>query len=320
MEDRARAEPVGFIGLGQIGAPMAARLTGWPGGLIVHDARPEAMAPLADAGAKTAASVTEVAAEAGIVSVMVRYDDQVRDVVRAVATSTQAAAGRPADLRDRACRQDEGHRPVIVAVHATIGPDTAAELAAEVAGTGVEVIDAPVSGGFMGAQSGRLAVMFGGSRAAYDRCREPFGCWADLIMYMGPVGAGTRAKLARNLLHFAAFTAAAEAQRLAEAAGIDLRKLAKIVRHSDAVTGGPGMIMLRQTTAPMETGDPLREILQNVRALGEKDLSLALELGAGLGVDLPMARLALSSLAAGLGLPDTELPDTELPETREPAR
>jgi 3-hydroxyisobutyrate dehydrogenase-like beta-hydroxyacid dehydrogenase len=310
VSDAHPADTVGFIGLGQIGAPMAERLTGWPGGLIVHDARPEAMAPLADAGAKAAASVAEVAAEAEIISVMVRDDGQARDVVRTVA---QAAGGRR----------------VIVAVHATIGPDTAAELAEELAGTsvelgeeqagtGVEVVDAPVSGGFMGAQSGRLAVMFGGSRAAYDRCREPFGRWADLIMYMGPVGAGTRAKLARNLLHFAAFTAAAEAQRLAEAAGIDLRKLARVVRHSDAVTGGPGMIMLRPTTAPMDAGDPLREILENVRALGEKDLSLALELGAGLGVDLPMARLALGSFAAGLGLPDTKLPDTGLPDTKLP--
>jgi 3-hydroxyisobutyrate dehydrogenase-like beta-hydroxyacid dehydrogenase len=324
------AEPpaaVGFIGLGQIGAPMAMRLAGWPGGLIVHDARPDAMAPLADAGARTAASVAEVAAAAEIISVMVRDDGQVRDVVRAVA---QTAADRPGGPRDRACRPEQEHLRVIVAVHATIGPDTAAELAAEAAETGVEVVDAPVSGGFMGAQSGRLAVMVGGSRAAYERCREPFGCWADLIMHMGPVGAGTRAKLARNLLHFAAFTAAAEAQRLAEAAGIDLRKLAKVVRHSDAVTGGPGMIMLRPTTAPLDAGDPLREILENVRALAEKDLSLALQLGAGLGVDLPMARLALASFAAGLGLPDTklpemelpdaELPDTGLPDTREPAR
>jgi len=284
--------PVGFIGLGQMGAPMATRLASWPGGLIVHDTRPEAVAPLADAGAKAAGSVAEVAAAAGIVSVMVRDDDQVRDVVRAAAA---AAAGQP----------------VIVAVHATIGPDTAAELAAEVAGTGVEVVDAPVSGGFMGAQSGRLAVMVGGSRAAYERCREPFGCWADLIVHMGPVGAGTRAKLARNLLHFAAFTAAAEAQRLAEAAGIDLRKLARVVRHSDAITGGAGAIMLRPTTAPLDHDDPLREILEHVRALGEKDLALALELGAGLGVDLPMARLALGGFAAGLGLPDS--PDGEEP-------
>ena len=278
------AERAGFIGLGQMGAPMATRLAAWPGGLIVYDTRPEAVAPLADAGAKAAGSVAEVAAAAGIISVMVRDDDQVREVLRAVAA---AAAGRP----------------VIVAVHATIGPGTAAELAAEVSHTGVEVVDAPVSGGFMGAQDGRLAVMVGGSRAAYERCREPFGCWADLIMHMGPVGAGTRAKLARNLLHFAAFTAAAEAQRLAEAAGVDLRKLGRVVRHSDAVTGGPGAIMLRPTTAPLDADDPLREILEHVRALGEKDLSLALDLGAELGVDLPMARLALASFAAGLGLP-----------------
>jgi len=171
---------------------------------------------------------------------------------------------------------------------------------------GAEVVDAPVSGGFMGAQDGRLAVMVGGSRAAYERCREPFGCWAGLIVHMGPVGAGTRAKLARNLLHFAAFTAAAEAQRLAEAAGVDLRKLGRVVRHSDAVTGGAGAIMLRPTTAPLDTDDPLREILEHVRALGEKDLSLALDLGAELGVDLPMARLALGSFAAGLGLPPGE--------------
>jgi 3-hydroxyisobutyrate dehydrogenase-like beta-hydroxyacid dehydrogenase len=303
-------EAVGFIGLGQMGAPMATRLAGWPGGLIVFDARPEAILPLAEAGAKAAGSVADVVAAAGIISVMVRDDDQVREVVRAVA---QAPAPTAAD------------RPVIVAVHATIGPGTAAELADEVAGTGVEVVDAPVSGGFMGAQAGRLAVMLGGSRVAYERCREPFGCWADLIMHMGPVGAGTRAKLARNLLHFAAFTAAAEAQRLAEAAGIDLRKLGRVVRHSDAVTGGAGSIMLRPTTAPLDRDDPLREILEHVRALGEKDLSLALELGAGLGVDLPMARLALDRFAAGLGLPDSPdsagRPDSAgSPGREEPAR
>jgi 3-hydroxyisobutyrate dehydrogenase-like beta-hydroxyacid dehydrogenase len=126
---------------------------------------------------------------------------------------------------------------------------------------------------------------------------------------MGQAGAGTQAKLARNLLHFAAFTAAAEAQRLAEAAGLDLRKLARIVRHSDAVTGGAGSIMLRRTTAPLDAGDPLREILEHVRALGEKDLALALELGASLGVDLPMAEYAMANFAAGLGLPAGRKPD-----------
>jgi len=280
---------VGFVGLGQLGQPMAARLAGWPGGLIVHDVRPEATQPLAAAGATVAASVAEVAAAAELVCVMVRDDEQVRDVVARVAA---AATG-----------------PAIVAIHSTIRPGTAQELAAGLGPglgpgrrDGLEIADAPVSGGFMGAGDGRLAVLFGGSRAAYERCREPFGCFADLVLHMGPAGAGTRAKLARNLLQFVAFTAAAEAQRLAEAAGLDLRKLARVVRHSDAVTGGPGAIMLRPTTAGLAEDDPLRPILEHTAALGEKDLALALELGAELGVGLPMARFALDNLAAGLGL------------------
>jgi 3-hydroxyisobutyrate dehydrogenase-like beta-hydroxyacid dehydrogenase len=279
------AGPIGFVGLGQLGAPMAARLADWPGGLVVFDARPEAIAPLAQAGARPAGSLAELAAQAGIISVMVRDDDQVREVTRAVAA---ARAGQP---------------PAIVAIHSTIGASTAADLAAELARRSVEIVDAPVSGGFMGAHDGRLAVMVGGSAQAFERCREPFGRWADLVLHMGPVGAGTRAKLARNLLHFVSFTAAAEAQRLAEAAGVDLRKLAKVVRHSDAVTGGAGAIMLRPTTEPVAETDPLREILDHVAALGEKDLDLALELGAELGVELPLAAYALRHFAAGLGVP-----------------
>jgi 3-hydroxyisobutyrate dehydrogenase-like beta-hydroxyacid dehydrogenase len=311
-------EPVvGFIGLGQMGQPMAARLAQWPGGLIVYDARPEAMAPLAEAGARVAGSVAELATEvagevagetataAGLISVMVRDDDQVREVAREVAGAVAAAASDSAP--------DTGRAGVILAIHSTIGPGTAADLAAELEPAGVEVVDAPVSGGFMGAHDGRLAVMVGGSRDAYERCREPFGRFADLVMHMGPAGAGTRAKLARNLLHFASFTAAAEAQRLAEAAGIDLRKLGRIVRHSDQVTGGAGSIILRRTTAPLDPDDPLREILEHTRALGEKDLSLALDLGAQLGVDLPMGAFALGHFGTGLGLPPREAPRREAP-------
>jgi 3-hydroxyisobutyrate dehydrogenase-like beta-hydroxyacid dehydrogenase len=277
---------VGFIGLGQMGGPMAGRLADWPGGLVVHDLRADATAPLAELGARVAAGPAEVAEAADLISVMVLDDEQVRAVTREVAAGI-AARGRPA----------------VIAIHSTIGAGTAAELAAELAGTGAEVIDAPVSGGFMGAHAATLAVMVGGSRAAYELCREPFGRFASMVMYMGEVGAGTRAKLARNLLHFVSFTAAAEAQRLAEAAGLDLRKLAKVVRHSDAVTGGAGSIMLRDSTAPLADDDPLRPILEHVRALGEKDLALALALGDELGVRLPFAELAMAQFATGLGLP-----------------
>ena len=124
----------------------------------------------------------------------------------------------------------------------------------------------------MGAHEGTLAAMVGGEREAYERAKPVFARWATLVVHMGPVGAGTRTKLARNLMHFIAYTGAGEAQRLAEAAGLDLRKLARVVRHSDAVTGGPGAIMVRDTTAPMAPDDGLFEIFTHTRELGEKDL------------------------------------------------
>ncbi len=275
----------GFVGLGQMGAPMAAHLADHD--LIVYDARAEAMAPLVDKGARAAASLEEIAS-AELISLMVRDDDQVREVASAVLPA--AAPG------------------TVLAIHSTIRAQTAEALAAEAAAYQVEVVDAPVSGGFMGATAGTLAVMVGGSAEAYARVEEPFGAWAGLVLHMGPVGSGTRAKLARNLLHFVAFTAAAEAQRVAEAAGVSLSRLGRVVRHSDAVTGGPGAIMVRRTTAALEPDDPLYAIMCHTRELGEKDLSLALELADSLEVDTPLARQALRDFAAGLGLPRKDAP------------
>jgi 3-hydroxyisobutyrate dehydrogenase-like beta-hydroxyacid dehydrogenase len=270
----------GWIGLGQMGSPMAEHLV--PSGLIVYDTRAEAMAPLVEKGAKAAASPAEVAGAADLVSVMVRDDGQVNEVAEEL-----IASARPG---------------TVLAIHSTIHAETAVKLAARAEPYGIHVVDAPVSGGSMGATAGSLAVMVGGTDEAFERCKESFGAWADLILHMGPVGAGTHTKLARNLLHFAAFTAAAEAQRLAEAAGVSLRKLGRVVRHSDAVTGGPGAIMIRSTTAPLDPHDPLYEIMRHVQALGEKDLILALELAEQLGLDTPLARMSLDRFATGLGL------------------
>ncbi|MFQ6327178.1 NAD(P)-dependent oxidoreductase [Nocardia sp. CWNU-33] len=276
---------VGFIGLGNMGAPMAKRLLEWPGGLMVCDMRPDAVQPFLESGAQAAGNAAQVAQQAAVISVTVLNDEQVRAVV----------AGPAGILRT-------AEPGTVVAVHSTISDRTAVELAGQCAERGVELVDAPVSGGAPGAQRGRLAVMVGGSDMAFQRVRGPFGCFADLVVHAGPVGAGTRMKLARNLLHFVAFTAATEAQRLAEAAELDITTLGKVVRHSDAVTGGPGAIMLRDRTAPIEPGDFWLPILGHVRDLGEKDLTLALELGARLGIELPLAELALDRLGPGLGV------------------
>jgi 3-hydroxyisobutyrate dehydrogenase-like beta-hydroxyacid dehydrogenase len=277
---------VGFVGLGQIGAPMAGRLVDWPGGLHVFDLRAEVMAPLVAQGATAAGSVAELGAACDVVEVMVLDDAQVRTVVGELLTTARPGT--------------------VVAVHSTIRPETAEDLAVTAAAQQVDVLDVPVSGGFMGAHEGTLAAIVGGDRAAYERATPVFARWASLTVHMGPAGAGTRAKLARNLMHFIAFTAAGEAQQLAEAAGLDLGKLASVVRHSDAVTGGPGAIMVRGTTAPLAPDDPFFDIFTHTRALGEKDLALALELADELGLDLPLARQALRDFGPSLGLPRQE--------------
>jgi len=278
---------VGFIGLGNIGRPMAKRLAGWPEGLWVYDLDPAAAAALEAAGAKVAASPREVAEQAGVVCVMVRDDDQ----VRAVLSGEDGVLAGAAD----GC---------VVVVHSTIRPDTVQELVELAAPHGVRVVDAPVSGGAGGADHGRLAIMVGGDDDAVERCRPALEAMGDLVVHLGPAGAGTATKLARNLMHFVAFTAAMEASALAQAAGIDLPTLGKIVRHTDAITGGPGAIMYRDTAGRLAPDDPWVPIFEHVRALGEKDLTFATELAAQLQVDTPLARLALERLAMGLGLED----------------
>jgi 3-hydroxyisobutyrate dehydrogenase len=194
----------------------------------------------------------------------------------------------------------------VVAVHSTVEAETPAKLAAIAAERGVSVIDAPVSGGMMGAHAGTLAILIGGDDDAAAKVREPFGQLGTLVAHLGPIGAGTRAKLARNLITFASYAAVGEACRLAEAAGVDLHLLGEVVRHSDQITGGPGAVMLRTDAGPLADDDGLRPIFTHTRALGEKDLSLAIGLGEVLGVDTPFARLAHQTLGAALGVPHSE--------------
>jgi 3-hydroxyisobutyrate dehydrogenase-like beta-hydroxyacid dehydrogenase len=273
---------LGYIGLGSMGAPMAMRLVGWTGGLVVYDVRADVMAPFAEAGAAVAAAVADVAT-ADLISITVLDDTQVRDVVRDLA----------------------GHvwPGTVIAIHSTISDTTAAELARQLEPKGIHVIDAPVSGGAGAAGKGELATMVGASREVYERVKPVFRQWASLVIHAGEPGAGTRMKLARNMLTFTAFAAACEAMNLAEAAGLDLQALGRVVRHTDALTGGAGAIMIRDNMHELEPGHWLHDIFTHTRGLGEKDLSLALGLGDSLDVDLPLARIALRELAAGLGVP-----------------
>jgi len=276
---------LGYIGLGNMGAPMAKRLVDWPGGVTVFDVRAEAMTPLAEAGATLADSVADVAA-ADIISVTVLNDEQVRDVVGELAANAKPGT--------------------VIAIHSTISPDTAVELAEQLRPQEIHVVDAPVSGGGGAADKGELATMVGAEREVYERIKPAFKQWASMVVHAGEPGAGTRMKLARNMLTFTSYAAACEAMKLAEAAGIDLQALGRVVRHTDAQSGGPGAVIVRENMATLEPDNFLYGPLAHARDLGEKDLSLALAMGEAVGVDLPLAELALKNLAAGLGVPYTK--------------
>jgi 3-hydroxyisobutyrate dehydrogenase-like beta-hydroxyacid dehydrogenase len=273
---------LGYIGLGNMGAPMAKRLVEWPGGVIVFDVRAEAMTPLAEVGASLADSVADVAA-ADIISVTVLNDAQVRDVVGELAANAKPGT--------------------VIAIHSTISPDTAVELAEQLLPQGIHIVDAPVSGGGGAAEKGELAVMVGADREVYERIKPAFKQWASLVIHAGEPGAGTRMKLARNMLTFTSYAAACEAMKLAEAAGLNLQALGRVVRHSDAQSGGPGAIMVREDMTQLGPDHWLFDAFTHTRGLGEKDLSLALAMGEAVDVDLPLAEVALERLADGLGVP-----------------
>lgn len=273
---------LGYIGLGNMGTPMAKKMVEWPGGLVVYDIRTEAMTPLAERGAVLADSVADVAA-ADIISVTVLDDAQVREVVGELAANAKPGT--------------------VIAIHSTISDATAVELAAALKQQDIHIVDAPVSGGAGAAEKGELATMVGAEREMYERVKPVFKQWASMVIHAGEPGAGTRMKLARNMLTFTSYAAACEAMKLAEAAGLDLQALGRVVRHTDALTGGPGAIMVRDDMKTLEPEHFLYQPFLRTRGLGEKDLSLALALGKAVSVDLPLAEVAFERLADGLGVP-----------------
>jgi 3-hydroxyisobutyrate dehydrogenase-like beta-hydroxyacid dehydrogenase len=280
-----QAPKLGFIGLGNLGAPMAKRLVDWPDGLIVFDVRGDATTPFGEAGVHVADTVGDVAA-ADIISVMVLNDEQVREVVSELAPRVKSGT--------------------VIAIHSTINHQTAVELATELEPNGIHVIDAPVSGGVEAVKTGQLAVMVGADREVYERVKPTFKQWASMVVHAGEPGAGTRMKLARNMLTFTSFAAACEAMQLAERAGLDVQAFSRVVRHTDAQSGGTGAMMFRDDMSrPLAPDHFLYQPFLHTRALGEKDLSLALGLGRELDLELPLAEIALQNLAEGLGVPHT---------------
>jgi 3-hydroxyisobutyrate dehydrogenase len=279
--DTAPTGPVGatgVIGLGEIGRGLAASLLRAGAELTVCDVRPEAAERFA-AEARVAATPSELAAHCDVMLVAVVDDSQVRSVVTG-----------PGGILD-------GARPgSAVVVVSTITVTTVVEVAAEAARRDVTVLDCGVSGGPGAAADGDLICMVGGPPGAVDAVRPVLEAVGSTVLAMGPLGAGLKAKLARNLVQYGSWMAAYEAQRIAEAAGIPLPLLATAIRESDRRIGGAATLMFRESVAPLRPDVPtdagLIGPMSAAAGLAHKDLGAVRSLAASLGLDAPVARLA----------------------------
>lgn len=286
---------VGVVGLGEIGRGLASSIqkAGLP--LAVYDVRPEAAQRFA-AGAEVCGDLEGIGRLARVLVVAVLTDSQVLEVLdpRAGALATMA----------------EGTTVVLVS---TVSIETVRRVADWAGDRGVGVVDCGVSGGATAAAEGHLVSMVGGSDDDVEKARPAIEAFSELVVRMGPIGSGQRAKLARNLIQYASWLAAFEGQRLAEAAGIDLAKLAEVVRVSDRRIGGVSTLMFRSTTAPFGEADDagLVGAMASAAALAHKDLGAAISLGRELGVRLPAAELADSYADAVFGVGPAPRPEGE---------
>jgi 3-hydroxyisobutyrate dehydrogenase len=266
---------VGVIGLGAIGDGVAQSMVrdGLP--LVVCDVRSEATDRYRDT-ATVAPSPAALVALSDVVVVAVVNDEQVHAVLSGPDGGLAAA--------------DPDTTVLIVS---TITVPCVEAIGAEAAALGVPVVDCGVSGGPSAAASGELVCMAGGDPEVIDRLAPVFDAMGSLTVTMGPFGTGLAAKLARNLVQYGSWLAAYEGQRLAEAAGIKLHKLAQVIKASDAKIGGASTLMFRSTVAPFTDEDDrgLVNAMLSGASLAHKDLAAVLELAATLNVELPMAAL-----------------------------
>jgi len=284
---------LGFVGLGAMGRPMATRLLQAGHDVAVWARRPEAAAPLVAAGAVGCDSPAALARRADVVVTIVTYGSDVESVVFG-----------PDGLAD-------GLAPGAVLVDmSTIAPGLARNLASRLAERGVHMLDAPVSGGAAGAEAGTLSIMAGGEAAVLERVRPVFDALGKTLVHVGGHGAGQVAKACNQMVMVAAIEAAAEAMRLAAAAGVDPEKVRQALAGGSAASRVLDVFGARMTQRDFAAGVEAR--------LHHKDFGILLQEAHAMGVPLPIAALVGQQLnalmAQGWGRRDTAslLPVLEL--------
>jgi 3-hydroxyisobutyrate dehydrogenase-like beta-hydroxyacid dehydrogenase len=227
---------VGFIGLGDQGAPIAERILQAGFRLSVWARRPETTDPLAARGATRAPTIQSLAADCDQVHVCVRTDDDAMQI-------SQGAKGLISNMQPGST----------LLIHSTVAPSTCTRLATLAAQNGVALLDAPVSGGGVAAAAGRLLVMVGGDETALRRCLPVLQSFSDQIHFVGPVGAGQLLKLINNALYTANLGLAQAAIRLGIELGIEPQAMESALSHGSA-TSAALTSLLNQREALMAYG------------------------------------------------------------------
>lgn len=268
---------VGFIGLGTMGASMATNLAKAGNELVVHDKRREAAEPFLSNRAIWADSPKTLAEQVDVVFLSLPGPLE----VQAVATGADGLI--------------EGLQPGgAVFDLSTNSPTTVRALHAVFAEQGFEFLDAPVSGGPAGAQSGKLALWVGGEKALFDKYKAQLDAMGDQALYIGAIGAGSVAKLVHNCAGYAVQTALGEVFTMGVKAGVDPLDLWEAVRQ--------GVLGRRRTFDGLISQflpgkyDPPAFALR----LAHKDVSLATALGREMGVPMRIANLTLEEMTEAL--------------------
>ena len=255
---------IGFIGLGAMGRPMAASLQRAGHDLQVHDLR------RVEGFANFKASVTEAAKDCEVLFTSLPGPAEVAAIapqIQSVKAWFDLSTNSPAKVR---------------------------ELHQKLQGKGIELLDAPVSGGPRGAESGKLAIWVGGDPVVFEKFKPILKAIGDQPYYVGPIGAGTVAKLAHNAASFTVQAALAEIFTLGVKAGVEPLALFKALRQG--ATGRKRTFdRLPEHFLPGVYDPPAFTV-----RLAHKDMSLAMELAAAEGVPMKIGQAALDELAAAM--------------------
>ncbi|MBI4194193.1 MAG: NAD(P)-dependent oxidoreductase [Betaproteobacteria bacterium] len=267
---------LGFIGLGAMGRPMALNLMKRGHEMAVYARRAEAAAPVVAAGARTCATPAEVAERADVVFTVVTNSSDVEQVV----------LGKDGAIH--------GARPGSVLVDMeTISPVVVRSIARTLAEKSIDMLDAPVSGGPMGAEQATLSIMVGGRQAVFERVRPLFECLGRTIVHMGDHGAGQITKACNQLALLVTAQGTAEALVLARSCGVDPARVREVMLGGIASSRVLELFGKRMVERNFDNGIDAR--------LYYKDLDIVLGLAHELGLAVPAAALTMQNINALIG-------------------